>query len=86
MHEDSLGRSNVQMPRRKRRTRRRRSQQGGVPPALITGIFKTAHKTTKAIGEHQQKNAKKISRKRRAEFASGKRKKYAGESFNCPIM
>ena len=86
MHEDALGRSNVQMPRRKRRTRRRRSQQGGVLPALITGIFKTAHKTTKAIGEHQQKNAEKISRKRRAEVASGKRKKYAGESFNCPIM
>ena len=86
MHEDALGRSNVQMPRRKRRTRRRRSQQGGVPPALITGIFQTAYKTTKAIGEHQQKNAEKISRKRRAEVASGKRKKYAGESFNCPIM
>ena len=80
-----LGRPNVQMPRRKRR-RRRRSQRGGVSPGLITGIFKTAHKTTKAIGEHQQKNAEKISRKRRAEVASGKRKKYAGESFNCPIM
>ena len=85
-HGDVLGRPNVQMPRRKRRPRRRRSQRGGVSPGLITGIFKTAHKTTKAIGEHQQKNAEKISRKRRAEVASGKRKKYAGESFNCPIM
>ena len=55
-------------------------------PALITGIFKTAHKTTQAIGERQQKNAEKMSRKRRAEVESGKRKKYAGESFNCPIM
>ena len=74
------------MPRRKRRARRRRSQRGGVSPALITGIFKTAHKTTKAMGERQPKNAEKISQKRRAEVASGKRKKYAGESFNCPIM
>ena len=75
------------MPRRKRRPRRRRrSQRGGVSPGLITGIFKTAHKTTQAIGERQQKNAEKIGQKRRAEVASGKRKKYAGESFNCPIM
>ena len=81
-HGDVLGRPNVQMPRQKRRPRRRRSQRGGVSPGLITGIFKTAHKTTKAIGEHQQKNAEKISRKRRAEVASSKRKKYAGESFN----
>ena len=54
-------------------------------PGLITGIFKTAHKTTKAIGERREKNAEKISRKQRAEVASGKRKKYAGKSFNCPI-
>lgn len=76
------------MPRRQRRTQRRRrlSQQGGVSPGLITGIFKTAHKTTKAIGERQEKRAKEISRKRRAEVESGKRKKYAGESFNCSIM
>ena len=74
------------MPRRKRRARRRRSQRGGVSPALITGIFKTAHKTTKAMGERQQKKAEKISQKRRAEVASGKRKSYGGESFNCPFM
>ena len=75
------------MPRRQRRSRRRRrSQRGGVSPGLITGIFKTAHKTTKAIGERQEKRAKEISRKRRAEVESGKRKKYAGESFNCSIM
>ena len=81
------------MPRRARKTRqtpprrrRRRSQRGGISPALITGIFKTAHATTKALGERQEKNAEKISRKRRAEVASGKRKTYAGESFNCPIM
>ena len=76
------------MPQRQRRIRRRRrpSQRSGVSPGLITGIFKTAHKTTKAIGERQEKRAKEISRKRRADVASGKRKKYAGESFNCCIM
>ena len=81
------------MPRRARKTRQtpprrrgRRSQRGGVSPGLITGIFKTAHATTKAVGERQEKKAQEISRKRRAEVASGKRKKYAGESFNCPIM
>ena len=59
-------------------------------PALIAGIFKTAYKTSKALGEHQQKRAKKISAKRRREvdetYARGKPKKYAGESFNCCIM
>ena len=88
-----LGWIEFRMPRRARKTRqtpprrhRRRSQRGGVSPALITGIFKTAHATTKAIGERQENKAQEISRKRRAEVASGKRKKYAGESFNCPIM
>ena len=77
------------MPRRRRRTRcgrRQRSQRGGVSPGLITGIFKTVYSTTKAIGERQEKKAKKISRKRRAEVESGERKSYGGESFNCPIM
>ena len=89
-HGDVLGRSNARMPRRKRCPRRRRSQRGGLSPALITGIFKTAYNTIKAIGEHQQKRAKKISAKRRREvdesYARGKPKKYAGESFNCCIM
>jgi len=57
-----------------------------VSPGLITGIFKTAHSTTKAIGERQEKKAKKSSRKRRAEVESGERKSYGGESFKCPIM
>ena len=55
-------------------------------PALITGIFKTAHKTTKALGERQQKKALEISRKQRTEVESGKCKKYGNESFNCPFM
>ena len=81
------------MPRRARKTRqtppcrrRCRGQRGGVSPALITGIFKTGHALTKAIGEHQEKHAEKMHRKRMAEIQSSKRKKYAGESFNCHIM
>ena len=72
------------MPRRRRR--RQRSQRGGVSPSLITGIFKTAHKTTRAIGERQETKALERSKKQRAEVESGKRKKYGGESFNCPFM
>ena len=81
-------------PKRKRkrttsRRRRRRvtySQVGGVSPGLIVGIGKAGYAGTKAIGEHQTKRAIKIGEKRRREVASGKRKKYAGESFNCSIM
>ena len=86
-------------PRRKRRrttTRRRRpvkrprrvtySQVGGVGPALPLGILKAGYKGTKAIGEHQQKRAQAIIDKRTREWESGKRKRYAGESFNCSIM
>ena len=62
-------------PRRKRKrtTTRRRSpakrprrpsQVGGVSPALIVGIGKAGYGITKALGEHQQKQAKKISDKR----------------------
>ena len=81
------------MPRRARKTRqtpprrrRRRSQRGGVSPALITGIFKTGHALTKATQKRQEKNAEKMHQKRMAEIQSGKRKKCAGESFNCSIM
>ena len=79
-------------PKRKRRmTRRRRqrrtySQVGGVGPGLPIGILKAGYGITKAIGDHQTKRAIKIGEKRRREVASGKRKKYAGESFNCSIM
>ena len=79
----------VMRPRRKRkRTKRRRrvSQVGGVAASLPIGIFKAGYAGTKAIGEHQTKRAIKIGEKRRREVASGKRKKYAGESFNCSIM
>ena len=84
-------------PQRKRRrttTRRRRptkrprrvSQVGGVGPGLPIGILKAGYGITKAIGDHQTKRAIKIGEKRRREVASGKRKRYAGESFNCSIM
>ena len=81
-------------PKRKRKrttTRRRRrcrttSQMGGVAASLPIGILKAGYAGTKAIGEHQTKRAIAIGEKRRREVASGKRKKYAGESFNCSIM
>ena len=82
-------------PRRKRKrtTTRRRSkrprrvsQVGGVGPGLPIGIMKAGYGITKAIGDHQTKRAIKIAEKRRREVESGKRKRYAGESFNCSIM
>ena len=84
-------------PRRKRKRtttrrrrspakRRRRGQVGGVGPGLPLGILKAGYGITKAIGDHQTKRAIAIGEKRRREVASGKRKRYAGESFNCSIM
>ena len=78
--------------KRKRRTTRRRprrvtcSQVGGVGVGLPVGILKAGYGITKAIGDHQTKRAIKVGEKRRREVASGKRKRYAGESFNCSIM
>ena len=85
---------NTMPPRRKRkrRTTRRRprrvtySQVGGVGVGLPVGILKAGYGITKAIGDHQTKRAIEIGEKRRREVASGKRKRYAGESFNCSIM
>jgi len=70
----------------KRARRRTYSQIGGVSPGLLVGIGKAGYGITKAIGDHQEKRALKIAEKRRQEVASGKRKRYAGESFNCSIM
>ena len=66
--------------------RRRRGQVGGVAVSMPLGILKAGYGITKAIGDHQTKRAIAIGEKRRREVASGKRKKYAGESFNCSIM
>ena len=87
---------NVMAPRRKRKrttTRRRPANRtrrhgevGGVAVSLPVGILKAGYGITKAIGDHQTQRAIKIGEKRRREVASGKRKRYAGESFNCSIM
>ena len=88
---------NEMAPRRKRKrttTRRRppakrprrHGQAGGVGVGLPIRILKAGYGITKAIGDHQTKRAIKIAEKRRREVASGKRKRYAGESFNCSIM
>ena len=72
--------------RRPAKRRRRVNQVGGVAASLPVGILKAGYGTTKAIGEHQQKRAKKISDKRWRDYMSGKRKSYGGESFNCSLM
>ena len=72
--------------RRPAKRRRRVSQVGGVAVSMPLGILKAGYGITKAIGDHQTKRAIAIGEKRRREVASGKRKKYAGESFNCSIM
>ena len=83
--------------KRKRTTTRRRTpakrqrrmtygQVGGISPGLIVGIGKAGYGITKAMGEHQQKRAKKISDKRWRDYLEGKRKSYGGESFNCCLM
>ena len=83
--------------KRKRTTTRRRTsakrqrrmtyvEMGGVSPGLLVEIGKAGYGITKAIREHQTKRAIKIADKRRREVEQGKRKRYAGESFNCSIM
>ena len=76
--------------RRSRTAKRQRhmayDQVGGVSPGLLIGIGKAGYGITKALGEHQTKRAIKIADKRRREVEQGKRKRYAGESFNCSIM
>ena len=71
---------------RRRRQRRPSGQIGGVAPGVILGIPKAGYKISKALEEPLKKNAIKMAEKRRRDVASGKRKRYAGESFNCCIM
>ena len=68
-----------------RKTRRRR-QRGGGPVSVVAGIPKAAWTITKAIEKRAKKNAIKAHKKRMEEIRRGKRKTYAGESFNCAIM
>ena len=72
--------------RRRTPAKRRRGQVGGVAASLPIGILKAGYGITKAIGEHQQARAEEISEKRCRDYMQGKRKRYAGESFNCSIM
>ena len=82
-----MGRKRKRPTTRRRSKRSRRvSQVGGVGPGVPIGILKAGYGITKAIGDHQTKRAIKIADKRRREVESGKRKRYAGESFNCSIM
>ena len=84
-----MGRKRQRRTTRRRpakRRRRRVSQVGGVAASLPIGILKAGYGITQAIGDHQTKRAIAIGEKRRREVASGKRKKYAGESFNCSLM
>ena len=79
-----------QRSRRARRPKRQQSmtcgQVGSVSPGLIVGIGKARYRITKALGEHQTKQDIKIAEKRRRDVEQGKRKRYAGESFNCSII
>jgi len=53
---------------------------------VIAGIPKAGWKITKGLEKLAKKNAKKAHLKRMAEIKSGKRRRYAGESFTCNIM
>jgi len=53
---------------------------------VIAGIPKVGWKITKGLEKLAKKNAKKAHLKRMAEIKSGKRKRYAGESFTCNLM
>lgn len=77
--------------RRPKKTKRRRrhmthGQIGDISPGLIVGIGKAGYDITKALGDYQTKRTIKIGEKRRREVEQGKRKSYAGESFNSSIM
>jgi len=83
------------MPQKRRRRRgqrksptqrRQRKQLGEGVGAVVAGIPKAAWKITKGLETLAKKNARKSHLKRVAEIKSGKRKRYAGESFNCSIM
>jgi len=72
--------------RRKRRRRRQHQQSGEGINTVIAGIPKAAWKITKGLETLAKKKAKKAHVKGMAEIQSGKRKRYAGESFTCNLM
>jgi len=73
-------------PKRQIQRRRQRQQLAEGVGTVIVGIPKAAWKITKGLETLAKKNAKKAHLKRMAEIKRGKRKRYAGESFNCNIM
>ena len=80
--------------RRKRRRRAARStrqrqqhqQLGEGINTVIAGIPKAGWKITKGLEKLAKKNTKRAHLKRMADIQSGKRKRYAGESFTCNLM
>ena len=84
------------MPQKRKRRRRRqrksptqrrqRNQLGEGVGAVVAEIPKAAWKITKGLETLAKKNARKSHLKRMAEIKSGKRKRYAGESFTCSIV
>jgi len=73
--------------KRRRATRRRQRPQVGEGINTVTaGIPKVGWKITKGLETLAKKNAKKAHLKGMAEIQSGKRKRYAGESFTCNLM
>ena len=70
----------------KRQRRMTYGKVGGISPGFLISIGKASYGITKALGDHQGKQVTKISLRRMREVEQGKRKKYAGESFNCSIM
>ena len=54
--------------------------------SVIAGLPKAAWSITKGLEKLAKKNARKSHLKRMEEIRSGKRKRYAGESFTCNIM
>ena len=66
--------------------RRQRKQLGEGVGAVVAGIPNAAWKITKGLEMLAKKNARKSHLKRMAEIKSGKRKRYARQSFNCSIM
>ena len=84
-----MARKRKRRQRRRRQSRKRptqRRQRGEGINTVMAGIPKVGWKITKGLEALAKKNAKKAHLKRMAEIKSGKRKRYAGESFTCNIM
>ena len=72
--------------RKRRRRRRQRPQAGEGINTVIAGIPKAAWSITKGVEKLAKKNYLRSTKKRMEEKRSGKRKRWAGESFTCNLM